>query len=113
MDRLLQPIPNGAGDRPSPGNTKYREILHENRTNNNKQTTVKIHRKHKTNMGGNTMVKVKGVTMVTVRGKKKNYIVIENFSEQEILTVSEKQYNKITKLIENATKHSNTLEQQQ
>jgi len=57
-------------------------------------------------------VKVKGVTMVTITGKKKHYIVIENFSEQEILTVSEKQYSKITKLIENA-KHSNTLEQQQ
>jgi len=58
------------------------------------------------------MVKVKGVTMITVVGKKKHYIIIENMENQEVLTVSEKQYSKVMKLIENA-KHSNTLEQQQ
>ena len=57
-------------------------------------------------------IKVKSVTMVTITGKKKHYIIIENHSEQEILTVSEKQYNRITKLIDNA-KHSNTLDKQQ
>jgi len=57
-------------------------------------------------------IKVKGATMTTITGKKKHYVIIENFSEQEILTVSAKQYQKIMKVIDNA-KHSNTLEQQQ
>lgn len=54
-------------------------------------------------------IKVKGTTMNTIRGKKKHYIVIENFQEQEILTVSEKQYQRIIKLIENAKSERNTL----
>jgi len=55
------------------------------------------------------MVKVKGATLVDVRGKKKHYIIIENSKEEsEVLAVSEKQYKKILKVIGN--EHGNTLD---
>lgn len=56
-------------------------------------------------------IKIKGISMPTVKGKTKHYIVLGEESNNEILTVSEQQYQRIIKLIENA-KHGNTLDKQ-
>ena len=58
------------------------------------------------------MVKVKGERETNIKGRKKFYIIIESTvngnTQKEFLTVSEKQYNNIIKLLTN--EHINTLD---
>lgn len=44
-----------------------------------------------------------------VKGKEKHYVIIENYAYIEYLTVTAKQYERISKMAVNAKNNSNTL----